>query len=329
MFCSFYATRKISCGFFAGFLQLWGWTVLPQPLVLPCSNTFLTMFGLTEEGFLPPAHTLDRKPYIPSDSLVKAIGSTALNLATPYLKRNYPLAYSAYKFAQRNIMPYARSYSRRTYGRKRASYSRGKKYRRSMAYSSRYPRKGRATVPVFQPRAEVKSKYTNFTYSNIPSTGQLTELGTLAQGTTQITRQGTVAKYINFQLGLDLTIDYLTATNKRIRVIIFKWNQGYISPTAASILEDVSTLPWISPYNQDTARHYTIMRDYMEELTVNVNTNQAGKSSVRTIPINTQVTFQTTAADSGDVRFFLLLVTDKTTTGASSQISWRLNFYDL
>lgn len=296
------------------------------------------MFGLTDEGFVTPLHQIDKDPFVPSSDLVATGANAALDLATPYLRRHYPLTYKALSFARRHIMPYAR----RTYARSGGRYTARRSYSRSMRpsfrKSYRYGRKatyrpGRATVRV-PSRAEIKVTY--FAKANTPVTaaGEITELAMLSQGTTSVTRAGSVVKILSLTLGLSLNkVVDSTKQNSWVRAILFRWDQGYVSPSVASILEDTSVNTIISPYNQDSARNYRVISDQMILMQSTVFT-AGGCAPVRrysnhTFRINDTITYTSTGSTSGDVRYFLILIKDVTAPVIDFELNTSTRFVDI
>jgi len=228
-------------------------------------------------------------------------------------------------FSRRTVRRFRRT-PRQTFGRARRTNA-GRAFRST-----------RATVPLLLPRAEVKqvSKYASISSANIVSgVPYQTQMTLPAQGTTSITREGNVIKTINYKL--DLSFTNLGATpSYNMRVIVFEWLQGYVSPSYSEILDNSAGGDYImAPYNQLAARNFRILYDKVY-FTKSPTIGNAATFSPQTVVHNAIircpriVTFNGTASNDGDHMCYLLLMPDGlSSAGVSATYTIACKFIDV
>lgn len=115
------------------------------------------------------------------------------------------------------------------------------------------------TVLVRQPRAEIKSYYLDNAITGLSTTlGSLAMLSSIPQGSGVVQRDGYSTKLLDLRWSGIMEKAGGTAAYTAHRILIFVWNQGYVTPTVLSVLETAS---YLSTYSNSEARNYKILYD--------------------------------------------------------------------
>ena len=279
--------------------------VLVLPIGLRCSAPLhilsqMTILSLLDDkGFLTSA--VDQ--YLPSarkyinnlattgvDTLVKA-APLPVRIAYPYLKNS--------------MARYMRSFRS---GSRRLSYRGARKYRRRSTPNTR------ATYRMPIPRSVIKQDHAAVITQSLDQIRQHNIIMP-ARGSTQDDRVSNVIKVLDWRVSI-LFDKVNNQSPGDVRIIVFKWLQGYTSAVASSVLLETGTnlAAFLSPYFQQDARNYKIMLDQTIRFNgvTNASTNLVvGQNQLtwrRNFRLNQLVTFNADTADAGDVDYVLLVI---------------------
>jgi len=141
-------------------------------------------------------------------------------------------------------MPY---YRRRRTGIKR-------RYRRKPKLATK-----RYVAKQFRKHTEVKWA-TSTASASVTNAVTVTQITVPGQGTARNQRIGNVLRWINLYGKVNVTA---ADTTNNARFIILQWNpdDALDTCTAAQVLQDPTTLPWISPYNPVTKYKFKVLYD--------------------------------------------------------------------
>lgn len=210
----------------------------------------------------------------------------------------------AYPFFKRSMARFSRGFGRS----RRLSFRGAKKYRRRATPTSR------ATYRMPVPRSVIKQDHTAITSDTLNSVIQKNVI-LPARGTGQDDRVSNVIKVLDWRISA--VFDKVNNQSPGdVRVVVFKWIQGYVSPTPASVLLDTSTNlnAFLSPYFQQDAKNYKIMWDQVIRFNgvTNTTTNLVvGQNQVtwrHTFRLNQLLTFNGDLATDSDVKYVCVII---------------------
>lgn len=191
----------------------------------------------------------------------------------------------------------------------------------------------RATVPVVQPRAEIKAAFitpVSVVFPNLVAYNSLVTVIPEGQATDG-DRDGNVIKVLDMYWRMRILKPAGADPDFTARVIFYRWTQGYVNPSAASILDNPGPAI-ISPYNTKNARNYKILYD--QEHKVVSSAGVAGAYSSATtythghIKLGFNITFQSSSGTTGDNAVWVLVLPSN--TGSSLvDIATDVHFIDM
>lgn len=212
-------------------------------------------------------------------------------------------------------------------------YNNPRMYRQYKRTYKKAPRKRysptKTTLLVRQPKVEIKSSIqNNVIVSTATTTGSPVLCTNIASGTALGDRDGNVIRTLDIRWTGAVTKDAGTDPYIVHRLIIFQWDQGFVSPTASSVLANNT---FLANYNQADARSYRILHDglYKCESGAGVATAYAADY----VPIkgyaklNKEVTFQSTSGTSGDSTIWAMYIS--TSTSGSCNLNVQIRFVDM
>ncbi|WP_445775568.1 hypothetical protein [Shewanella sp.] len=162
---------------------------------------------------------------------------------------------------------------------------------------------------------------------NCPAAGTMIGLNQVAQGDTEITRDGEQIKAVSLYIKAVLTIN-AAATASQIRVIIFKAPMlvTATTPTPADLLEAVTV---ISPLNRNVYKKYRIMYD--KTFTLDSNGVQSRTIKYFKKFVNLKLRYQGGGALITDMRenaLFCLVIGSEAVNEPTINIYSRIRFID-
>lgn len=254
---------------------------------------------LDDKGFVSDA--LDK--YIPSARA--ALNKYALTGVDSLVKAAPLPVRVAYPYFKRSMARYMRSFRS---GGRRLSFRSARRYRRRSTPNSR------ATYKMPVPRSVIKQDHVAVSNQTLDQIRQHLAIFP-ARGTTQDDRTSNVIKCLDWRISI-LFDKVNNQSPGDCRIIVFKWTQGYTSPSPGSVLLDTSTnlTAFLSPYFQQDARNYKIMWDQVVRFNgvTNANTNLVvGQNQItwrHTFRLNQLVTFNGDTAIDADIRYCLLMI---------------------
>lgn len=248
----------------------------PLPVLKSLYNAAYPSFPPTQRvaSYVAPFVKGAVKSYLPGPlgsfaaNLVPYSGSFRDQLATRSYVRSLAKPVSNYlaNVASNSLRTYSRSskmvrYMRRARGRRPLSFRRARREGRSRTYRS-----NRATLPTPFPRAEIKLSGGNVTGVSVATaSGYIIPVSGVARGTGTADREGNVIKSVSLELKGAFLPFSNTVCYTNVRIILCKWNQGYVSPSVTSILQTTGGLLLHAAYNQADARNYKILYDRVHQ----------------------------------------------------------------
>jgi len=328
----------------------------PAPLDPWIHHIFSQMF-IASSNLLAKFVAQEISPTFPPTSDLVSAAKFALKQVPSAVKSSYPLSYKAASVILKKAAPIALSYLTKkpakqasvkkvsvkkpknateempSYTTKRRSYPKRQTYASARRSGKKTYSAARYSVPLSKKaRVEVKHNdsfgppidYAEDLHSD--GSGLFTELGVVAQGdATHSERQGNVIRSLGIDIGVKLIVRAIDpnpasgAVCGACRVIVFRWDQGYVSPSPTAIFaEDTGTSAnnIIKPYNIDNAKNYKVLYDQIHYVTPvafstvdaavpEFNPGNAEKFFTISLKDSKEITFQTTSGDSGDSRYFM------------------------
>lgn len=170
---------------------------------------------------------------------------------------------------------------------------------------------GEGKAYVRKPNPVVEVKYFGYNGSGyagtVNGTSSLQLISDIPQGDTPRARDGNAVRFKGIQYGY-LGDKPSSVGCAVVRLVIFRWNQGYRAPITADILNAPSTLSY---YNHNTTKNYKILVDRLIKFTGEATTastfrpdTQVVKGFVNDDKICTWETDGTTTADTKIYAFF-------------------------
>lgn len=291
-------------------------------------------------GFAAPFVKSAIKAYLPG-AVGPLINALPLDFQTGFIRSSgravaSAVANSFASSASNALRSYSRSRSmprynrvlRRVRGRRPLSFRRARRFKSGLTY-----RANRATIATPYPRAEVKQKFENATlFADL--TGVLHALNWVGKGAGASQREGNCVRSISLSLRMELTSSTLTnQAALNFRLILFKWLQGYYSPSVTAILEPAAGSPIRAPFVQANARNYRVLHDRI----YNVRNNPIGNSGTFALvdkevtirkALSDIITFNADGETACDGTYYLLAVTDDA-AGGTVNIIHSYRFIDL
>lgn len=171
----------------------------------------------------------------------------------------------------------------------------------------------RATVSVYNPRAEIKQHIHNpYASSAITSVGTIQRLTDIQQGLSIGNREGFVIKPMDIKIRGTIIHPGGVDPSQNVRIILVEWKQGYTAPAVSSILDNVPTLGYITAYSQEEARNYRVISDRTYSLDSHAGVAGGYAAERRpfkaTIRVNREITYQGAGAGLGDISYWMLVV---------------------
>ncbi len=125
---------------------------------------------------------------------------------------------------------------------------------------------------------EFKNKFSQITATAIPTTAIRTTLFSLAQGDTNITRDGNQVRWKSIYLKYFLTQN-VSASNTQVRVIlVYDGKSTGTQPTLSQILQDSTVSDnLISPVNFNLTKRFVFLYDRMHTLSTGGPSTESGK----------------------------------------------------
>lgn len=199
---------------------------------------------------------------------------------------------------------------------------------RTMGRKKNYPAQ-RSSIPLYRPRTEVKTlTYTSFVSGVTSNVGEIQCVSDMSQGTGSEQRDGNVVKLLDIKFNGTVALPSSTVASARVRIIVLKWMQGYVSPSVAGILVAANI---DSSYNQLESRNYKIIYDRYYDLVPKSGVVGAYGADVKSVSFRRNCplvqTFTATAGNSADQGIWVIVIADVNT--AIANIGCQLRFIDV
>ena len=313
----------------------------PLPLVKAAYNAAYPSFPPTQRvaSYAAPFVKGAVKSYLPGPlgdfaaNLVPSTGDYPSNiLARRSLVRSFARPISNYlaNAASTALRSYSRPnmvrYTRRARGRRSLSFRRARRTHRSRTYRS-----NRATVPTPLPRAEVKFAGGSMLSLVTNHLGSIHPVSQVPKGTSDSDREGGVIRSVSFNLRSVFQANTTAIAAVNLRVILFKWLQGFSSPSVLNILENLPGAMINAPYKQSDARNYRVLYNQTHRST-SVSVGNAGtyapvnKSFSITKRLNDVITYNGPGLGDADSGYYIILISD---SPSSYNESFSYRFIDL
>jgi len=156
-------------------------------------------------------------------------------------------------------------------------------------------------------------------------------ISNIAQGDTQGERSGNSVTFRSIEFNYAL---YHQTDGNFARVILFQWmpDSGNLAPTRAQILQDSSTMPFLSSYNHSQRHQFRILYDKVHALSAQgSNGVQTEKMLITRIP-KRRNEFSSDGSTTGTYQLYLLVTADASVSNPADDIVMdyyvKLNYSD-
>jgi len=162
-------------------------------------------------------------------------------------------------------------------------------------------------------------------YTTVNATGTITKWSTIAQGDTQLTRDGIEIQFKKLDLRYNMYVSAAAANiTNAFRIIVFQWkpDDSASPPGVSSIIDTSFTQPVFSPLNRDTNHLYRVMYDKMHSV-YNAGNGSVGVHRMITNKRCAKTIKYATGVNTGENQIYVLVISD-----AAVQVpSWSYGAY--
>jgi len=266
-----------------------------------------------------------------------AVGNQVRRLPSRLLSYlNPPFSRPSYgsDFSRRNYYSYPQmAYTRRARGRRPLSFRTARRTRRSRTYPH-----NRATIATPRPRAEIKLRQDYAAAMGATQAGFLVDLSSVSEGALSSQRENKVVRSVSLDLRGSATAASSTDAGQNLRVVVFRWNQGYMTPAVGTILETTigsgPVPPFLATYNQLNAKNYKILSDKTVALRAATIGNSADFDGIPAPftfhrSISDMITYNGTASADHDAAYYVMFILQNAVPSATISLSIAYRFIDI
>jgi len=139
---------------------------------------------------------------------------------------------------------------------------------------------------------------------------------------------------LNLTVKITLNADVSIHCSGEVRLVIFRWDQGYVSPAPQAILDTTGPGDYLlAPYSYDNIKNYTIIKDRIIRAD-NIHssaTDVATKSYTFKVPTRgLEITYNADTTGSSDKRYFVVFyVAEEAETAMTAKLVWSAQWVDV
>lgn len=261
--------------------------------------------------------------------LASGVPPVVAGVITPYATRAVKNFLNSVSTPRRKSKKMARFSSRR-YGRRsrRATFRSNRRFKRAPA--------GRATMITPVPRKEIKQVVLHQSASGLATIHQQ-ELGLVSEGSSKDQRVSKVIRSVDLDVrGIISLPTGQTPINPLVRIVVYRWDQGYVSPAPGSIFDTDAAPAVDGQYFQDNIKNYHVMYDKTFSVQPvqfdtstpfnNIGTTQFPFHIHRRL--SKLITFLDEDTDAGDSRYFFEVIGEDA-TAVNVEYTWGYKFIDM